>query len=123
MQDAITMTHMTACSPEVAPGLPELLLWKSATVVGFFLLHYAPMYKKHLARLVDLWQSGRLHISIDARSFRCAPLRLSASHTVYGRLHLLKFSAYRLFARERDWSCCTILWVSRRQAGFDSVNW
>ncbi|CAK0737375.1 hypothetical protein CVIRNUC_000902 [Coccomyxa viridis] len=55
---------------EVAPGLPELLLWKSATVVGFFLLHYAHLYKSHLQRLVAAWQSGRLHVAMDGHGFR-----------------------------------------------------
>ncbi|CAL5218387.1 g58 [Coccomyxa viridis] len=55
---------------QVAPGLPEMLLWKSATLVGFFLLHYAPLYKKHLQKLVAGWQSGKLHVSTDAQQFR-----------------------------------------------------
>ena len=54
----------------MAPGLPEMLLWKSATLVGFFLLHYAPLYKKHLQKLVASWQSGKLHVSTDAQQFR-----------------------------------------------------
>ena len=56
----------------MAPGLPEMLLWKSATVVGFFLLHYAHLYKKHLQRLVSAWQSQKLHVSMDPRQFRSA---------------------------------------------------
>ena len=58
---------------QVAPGLPEMLLWKSATLVGFFLLHYAPLYRKHLQRLVSSWQSGKLHVSMDAQQFRSDP--------------------------------------------------
>ena len=57
---------------QVAPGLPEILLWKSATVVGFFLLHYAHLYKKHLQRLVSAWQSQKLHVCMDPRQFRSA---------------------------------------------------
>ena len=55
---------------QVVPGLPEMLLWKSATLVGFFLLHYAPLYKKHLQKLVASWQLGKLHVSMDGRHFR-----------------------------------------------------
>ena len=57
---------------QVAPGLPELLLWRSASVAGFFLLHYAALYKKHLARLVSAWQAGKLHVALDSQRFRCA---------------------------------------------------
>ncbi len=56
---------------QVAPGLPELLLWRSASVAGFFLLHYAAQYKKHLARLVGAWQAGKLHVALDSHDFRC----------------------------------------------------
>lgn len=59
---------------QVVPGLPEMLLWKSATLVGFFLLHYATLYKKHLQKLVASWQSGKLHISMDGRQFRSGSL-------------------------------------------------
>lgn len=31
-------------APSNTPGLPEKLLWKSATVAGFFLLRYASMW-------------------------------------------------------------------------------
>ena len=41
-------------------------------MVGFFLLHYAHLYKSHLHRLVAAWQSGRLHVSMDGHDFRCA---------------------------------------------------
>ena len=59
---------------QVAPGLPELLLWRSATVAGFFLLHYAAMYKKHLQKLVAAWCAGKLHVALDSGKFRCAAL-------------------------------------------------
>merc|ERR1712091_621933 len=35
----------------VVKGLPERLLWKSATVEGFFLLHYVRRFRRHLDRL------------------------------------------------------------------------
>jgi hypothetical protein len=55
---------------QVAPGLPELLLWRSATVSGFFLLHYAALYRKHLQKLVAAWRSGKLHVALDSGKFR-----------------------------------------------------
>jgi hypothetical protein len=64
---------------QVAPGLPELLLWRSATVVGFFLLHYTQHYKAHLRRLVSAWQSGKLHVAMDPSSYKCARLTVSGS--------------------------------------------
>lgn len=43
------------------PGIPEKLLWKSASLVGFFLLRYAAHFKAHLAQLSDLVaQGGRI---------------------------------------------------------------
>jgi len=57
---------------QVAEGLPELLLWRSATIVGFFLLHYTSLYKEHLQKLVAAWQAGKLHVALDSGRFRCA---------------------------------------------------
>ena len=57
---------------QVAPGLPELLLWRGASVAGFFLLHYAAQYRQHLQKLVAAWQAGRLHVALDSQRFRCA---------------------------------------------------
>lgn len=55
---------------QMAPGLPELLLWRSASVAGFFLLHYASHYKTHLQRLVSAWQAGKLHVAMDPTTFK-----------------------------------------------------
>lgn len=52
--------------------MPELLLWRSATVSGFFLLHYAALYRKHLQKLVAAWQAGKLHVALDSEQFRCS---------------------------------------------------
>ncbi len=57
---------------QVAPGLPELLLWRSATISGFFLLQYATLYRQHLKKLVGAWQAGKLHVALDSHSFRWA---------------------------------------------------
>ncbi len=50
-------------------GLAEKLLWKSASVCGFFLLAYAHCYKRHLAQLAGLVQQGRLQVALDPRRF------------------------------------------------------
>ncbi len=50
-------------------GLCEKLLWKSASVCGFFLLAYANLYRPHLARLAALLQQGRLVAAVDGRRF------------------------------------------------------
>ena len=47
----------------VVTGLPEKLLWKSATVCGFFLNHYTALWKRHLARLTEIWEAGKLQVS------------------------------------------------------------
>ena len=46
-------------------GLAEKLLWKSASVRGFFLLRYAPLWRLHLAALVALVGARRLHVALD----------------------------------------------------------
>lgn len=53
----------------VVKGLPERLLWKSATVQGFFLLHYVRRFRKHLRRLVGLQQQGLLKVMVDPKEF------------------------------------------------------
>ncbi len=44
---------------------------------GYFLLHYAHLYRRHLQRLVAAWRAGRLHVALDPAPFRCAPPSLS----------------------------------------------
>ena len=53
----------------VVKGLPERLLWKSATVEGFFLLHYVRRFRRHLHRLVALQQQGFLRVTVDPKEF------------------------------------------------------
>ena len=53
----------------VVKGLPERLLWKSAAVEGFFLLHYVKRFRRHLSRLVALQQQGFLRVTIDPEEF------------------------------------------------------
>ncbi|KXZ55591.1 hypothetical protein GPECTOR_2g1141 [Gonium pectorale] len=56
-------------APGNYPGLAEKLLWKSAAAVGFFLLRYAPLFRTHLTRLVQMWEAGRLRVALDPRVF------------------------------------------------------
>lgn len=51
------------------PGIAEKLLWKSATLQGFFLLHYARDWGRHLAKLAALVAAGKLRVQMDPRRF------------------------------------------------------
>jgi hypothetical protein len=44
------------------PGTNERLLWKSASVTGFFLLRFASHFRSHLTRLLELVDSGKLKV-------------------------------------------------------------
>lgn len=55
--------------PSAHRGLPEKLLWKSGTCVGFFLPHYAKHFRRHLTRLYSLHKSGQLRVEIDPAPF------------------------------------------------------
>jgi hypothetical protein len=60
-----------------------MLLAKSASVTGFYLMDYAHLYRKHLARLMRAFLKGQLHIALDPTPFRCSngsscPLGLDA---------------------------------------------
>ena len=46
------------------PGLAEKLLWKSATLHGFFLLHYASIWRRHLKKLAGLLSAGQLRVQV-----------------------------------------------------------
>jgi NADPH-dependent curcumin reductase CurA len=49
--------------------LADKLLWRSASVVGFFLPHYAGLFREHLARLCALHAAGQLSLSVDPSVF------------------------------------------------------
>lgn len=53
--------------PSMNPGLAERLLWKSASLVGFFLLRYASLFRPHLDRLISLLEEGRIIAALDER--------------------------------------------------------
>ncbi|CAI0447150.1 unnamed protein product [Linum tenue] len=56
-------------TPSNYTGLCEKILAKSQTVAGFFLLNYAHLWQEHLAKLFELFSSGKLKISLDPKSF------------------------------------------------------
>lgn len=55
--------------PSEARGLQEKLLWKSATVAGFFLPLYASLFRTHLGRLATMVDQGKLRVALDAHRF------------------------------------------------------
>ena len=46
------------------------LLAKSASVLGFFLPHYARHFREHMGRLMGLVASGELRVAVDPTEFR-----------------------------------------------------
>jgi hypothetical protein len=56
-------------APKEATTVQDVLLFKSATCVGFFLPLYAAHFRRHVAQLVALHASGQLTIAIDPEIF------------------------------------------------------
>jgi NADPH:quinone reductase-like Zn-dependent oxidoreductase len=56
-------------TPSQHAGLTEKLLWRSAACVGFFLPLHARHFRRHLARLVALRESGSLQVALDPTPF------------------------------------------------------
>ncbi|XP_065870532.1 uncharacterized protein [Euphorbia lathyris] len=56
-------------NPSNYTGLCEKILAKSQTVAGFFLIQYAHLWQQHLAKLFDLYSTGKLKVSIDPTRF------------------------------------------------------
>ncbi|EFJ16715.1 hypothetical protein SELMODRAFT_179322 [Selaginella moellendorffii] len=55
--------------PRNYPGLCEKLLWKSQTIVGFYLMHHNKLWKEHVAKLHSLHSRGKLKIAVDPTPF------------------------------------------------------
>jgi len=51
------------------PPLPVLLLGKSASVRGFFLNDYVPLWSKHATTLASLFQQGKIKSFVDEKKF------------------------------------------------------
>ena len=43
-----------------------MLLFKNASVQGFFLLHHTRKFRHHLRKLNSLYRSGRLAVQVDS---------------------------------------------------------
>lgn len=65
------MSQYGAGWPQTAlKGLPEMLLYKSASLNGFFLVHYAHLFKQHLGQLSRAMLQGQLKVNMDPTHFR-----------------------------------------------------
>ena len=65
------MSQYGAGWPQTAlKGVPEMLLAKSASLNGFFLVHYASMFRKHLRQLTQAMLQGQLKVNMDSTVFR-----------------------------------------------------
>ena len=68
------MSQYGAGWPQTAlTGVPEMLLGKSASLNGFFLVHYVHLYKKHLGQLSRAMLQGQLKVNINSTVFRYGP--------------------------------------------------
>lgn len=74
MQIKLAYRAWVTCDPTCADSSPLYILFcfsylqllsKSASVRGFLLFHYAEEFKSTLAKLVDLYESGKLKCHID----------------------------------------------------------
>ena len=61
--------YSTGWKPSTHVGLPEKLLVKSASLLGFFLPMYAIHFKRHLAQLLEGYEAGKLHVEMDPSKF------------------------------------------------------
>lgn len=50
--------------PRQYAGIAEKLLWKSASLRGFFLLHHAAEWRRHLQKLAAMLQAGKLKVQV-----------------------------------------------------------
>lgn len=69
MMSQYTAGEKSDWAPAQHSGLCEKLLWKSQTLSGFFLVHYAAQWKRHLAKLGALHKAGLLKVAIDPTDF------------------------------------------------------
>jgi hypothetical protein len=61
------LQYQEGWNPRSYAGLAEKLLWKSGSLHGFFLLHYASEWRRHLKKLAGLWQAGQLRVQVRQR--------------------------------------------------------
>lgn len=58
-----------AWEQSVHRGLCEKLLWKSQSLVGFFLNHHVSKWRPSLQRLYSLYSEGKLKVAVDPTTF------------------------------------------------------
>jgi NADPH-dependent curcumin reductase CurA len=63
-------------------GIAEKLLWKSATLQGFFLLHYAAEWRRHLKKLAGMVQTGQLRVQVGGQASRESLMAVHGLHSV-----------------------------------------
>lgn len=61
--------YSSGWKPSIIKGLPERLLAKNQSLVGFFLLNYAKYFQRHFKMLQDLYKEGELVIALDSTRF------------------------------------------------------
>lgn len=77
--------------PHASQGLPERLLTKNQSMIGFFLLNYASHFQRHFDMLQKLYQQGELKVSIDSKAF----ITCQGIDGIYNAIDLLQSGASR----------------------------
>jgi len=55
--------------PSVLQGIPEKLLAKNQSLIGFFLMNHARHFKRHFTKLISLCKQNKLHVALDTEAF------------------------------------------------------
>ena len=63
-------TYTSGWQQSMHAGVNEKLLWKGASVEGFFLLHHAKRFQGALTQLAALTRSRQLKVAVDPVEFR-----------------------------------------------------
>ena len=74
--------YSSGWKPSILKGLPERLLAKNQSLVGFFLLNYATHFQRHFNMLQDLYKEGKLVIALD-------PTRFQGIDSIYNAIDML----------------------------------
>lgn len=61
--------YSTGWKQSVYNGVPEKLLMKSASVIGFFLPMYAEHFKRHFQALQEAFFQNQVHVAVDPTEF------------------------------------------------------
>lgn len=74
--------YSSGWKPSILKGLPERLLAKNQSLVGFFLLNYAQHFQRHFNMLQDLYREGKITIALD-------PSRFQGIDSIYNAIDML----------------------------------